>query len=142
MLDVKEQANKVGYAMSGRGLKFKCGEAGEEPVITLGFGGGRFSYEHLLVFVVFDEDGTGAQIFTSPVANVPDERADDVIRLLNDLNKRFRWARFYLDGGSVVASCDIPFDEQCGGSGCVEAVMHLATVVDKAYPEIMRAVWQ
>ena len=142
MPDVKEQVNRVGLAFTERGLKFDHIDEYEKPLIVLNFGGGDFSYTHVAIHLFFDLDGESAQIATSPIANCPVEKTAKVLLALNDCNHKFRWAKFYLDDDNdVIANADLVFDEQNAGDACIELVMRTASIIDDAYPDIMKAIW-
>ena len=142
MPDVKEQVNRVGRAFNDRGLKFDHVDDYEKPMIVLNFGGGDFSYTHVAIHVVFDEDGESAQILTSPIASVPAEKTAKLLLVLNECNHKFRWIKFYLDDDNdVIADADVIFDEQNSCDVCIEIVMRTASIIDDAYSEIMKDIW-
>ena len=142
MPDVKEQVNRVGLALAERGLSFDHVDEYDNPMIALGFGGGDFSYTHVVIHLVFDLDGTSAQLVTSPIASVPAEKTAAVLLALNQCNCKFRWVKFYLDeDNDVVANGDVMFDEQNTADTCIEMILRTANIIDDAYADIMKAVW-
>ncbi|MBQ9000879.1 MAG: YbjN domain-containing protein [Eggerthellaceae bacterium] len=142
MPDVKEQVNLVERAMVERGLKFDHVDEYDNPMISLSFGGGDFSYTHVAIHLVFDLDGESAQVVTSPIANAPGEKTSKMLLILNECNHKFRWVKFYLDNDNdVVANGDVIFNEQNAGEACIELVMRTASIIDDAYPEIMKGIW-
>lgn len=142
MIDVKEQVNRVGRGMAEQGLKFEYLDTFDKPVIALSFGGGDFSYTHVQINVVFDEDGESAQIATSPIASVPAEKTSRMLLALNECNSRFRWVKFYLDSDNdVIADGDVILDEQNAAAAVIEMVMRTASIIDDAYGDIMRGIW-
>ena len=91
---------------------------------------------------MFDLDGESAQLITSPIANTPGEKTAKMLLVLNECNHKFRWVKFYLDNDNdVVANGDVIFDEQNVGDACIELVMRTASIIDDAYPEIMKGIW-
>ena len=142
MPDVKEQVNRVGLALAERGLNFDHVDEYDNPMIALGFGGGDFSYTHVVIHLVFDLDGTSAQLVTSPIASVPAEKSAAVLLALNACNCKFRWVKFYLDeDNDVIANGDVMFDEQNTADTCIEMILRTANIIDDAYADIMKAVW-
>ena len=142
MPDVKEQVNRVERAMTERGLKFDHVDEYDNPMVSLSFGGGDFSYTHVAIHLVFDLDGESAQVVTSPIANAPGEKTAKMLLVLNECNHKFRWVKFYLDDDNdVVANGDVIFNEQNAGEACIELVMRTASIIDDAYPEIMKGIW-
>lgn len=143
MPDVKEQVNRVGLALAERGLNFDHVDEYDNPMIALGFGGGDFSYTHVVIHLVFDLDGASAQLVTSPIASVPAEKTAAVLLALNESNCKFRWVKFYLDeDNDVIANGDVMFDEQNTADTCIEMIMRTANIIDDAYADIMKAVWR
>ena len=142
MPDVKEQVNRVGLALTARGLVFEHVSSYERPMISMNFGGGDFSYTHITINVIFDEDGESAQVLTSPIASVPPEKTSRLLLTLNDCNTKFRWVKFYLDADNdVIADGDVLFDEQNAADVVIEMVMRAASIIDDAYADIMRGIW-
>lgn len=142
MPDVKEQVNRVGLALTARGLVFEHISSYERPMISMNFGGGDFSYTHVTVNVIFDEDGESAQVLTSPIASVPTEKTSRLLLTLNECNNKFRWVKFYLDDDNdVIADGDMLFDEQNAGDVVIEMVMRTASIIDDAYADIMKGIW-
>ena len=142
MADVKEQVNRVELALLERDLKFDLVDSYEKPMLVLNFGGGDFSYTHLAVHVIFDLDGTSAQVLTSSIASVPVEKTSKVLLTLNSANNKFRWVKFYLDDDNdVIADTDVIFNEQNVGDACIEIIMRTVSIIDDAYADIMKAIW-
>ena len=142
MPDVKEQVNRVGLALTERELMFEHVDTYEKPIIRLSFGGGDFSYTHVVISVIFDEDGESAQLATSPIASVPAEKTAKLLLTLNECNHRFRWVKFYLDeDNDVIADADVIFDENNAGDAVIEMVMRTASIIDDAYSDIMTGIW-
>ena len=142
MPDVKEQINEVGLELTARGISYDYIDSFERPAIAMAFGGGDYSFNNIIITVGFDEDGESAQIVSSPIATCPGERTAKLLMTLNQCNCEFRWAKFYLDeDNDIIADTDVVFGEQDAGFSVAEAVMLAASVIDDAYPEIMKAIW-
>ena len=142
MPDVKEQVNRVGLALTERGLRFEHVDKYDNPMIALSFGGGDFSYTHVVIHLVFDLDGESAQVVTSPIANTPADKTAKMLLALNGCNHKFRWVKFYLDeDNDVIANGDVMFDEQNAAEACIELIMRTASIIDDAYADIMKAIW-
>ena len=142
MPDVKEQVNQVERAFVEQGLKFEHIDDYDKPLLVLNFGGGDFSYTHVAIHVFFDLDGCSIQILTSPIANVPVEKTASALLALNECNHLFRWVKFYLDeDNDVIANTDLIFTAQNAGEACIEIVLRCASIIDDAYPRIMKAIW-
>ena len=142
MADVKEQVNAAGRELTNKGLKFEYQDGNEKPVIALNFGGGDFSYTHVRILVIFDLDGESAQVATAPIASAPLEKTSQVLFALNQCNERFRWVKFYLDSDNdIIANADVIFNETNAGPVVHEIVGRMASIIDDAYADIMKAIW-
>ena len=142
MPDVKEQINEVGLELTSRGILYEYIDTLDKPAVAMAFGGGDYSFQNIAITVGFDDDGESAQIVSSPIANVPDAKTAKLLMILNQCNRDFRWAKFYLDeDNDVIADADVVFGEHDAGFSVVEAVMLAASVIDDAYPEIMKGIW-
>ena len=142
MTTAETQAISFEHALDGNGLKYTRHDEFPQPVFSIDFGGGDFSYQHLSVRMIFDDDGNSAHLLTAPIANVPAERIPHMLEVLNDLHNRFRWVRFYIDGDNdLLADSDIIIDDVTAGDTCVELVLRTASIVDDAYADIMKALW-
>ena len=81
-------------------------------------------------------------VCTSTIASIPKEKIDDMLRLINDLHCRLRWVRFYIDQDKdLVADADLIIDGVYAGAMCTEIVQRTASIIDDAYPEIMKVLW-
>lgn len=142
MPDVKEQVNSVGRTLAEHDIVFQHVSDFEKPMIVLSFGGGDYSYTHVVIHLIFDEDGESAQVQTSPIANVPVEKTSKMLLTLNECNHKFRWVKFYLDeDNDIIADADVIFDEQNVGEACLEIIMRTASIIDDAYPDLMKGIW-
>ncbi len=136
------QAISFEHALDGHELKYTRHDEFPQPVFSIDFGGGDFKYQHLSVRMFFDDDGNSVHMLTAPIASVPEERIPRMLETINDLHKRFRWVRFYIDDDNdLVADSDIIIDDVTAGDMCVELVMRTASIVDDVYADIMKTLW-
>ena len=142
MATAEEQAAKCERSFIDEELKYTRKDDYEKPVLVLNFGGGDFSYNHVAIHVIFDNDGLSAQLATSTIASVPAEKTARILWTMNECNKKFRWVKFYLDDDNdIIADCDVVFDELTVGDTCAEMVRRMASIIDDAYGDFMRAIW-
>lgn len=141
-MDMYGQAQLFEQAAQEDGLKYDRVEGGDRPHFSVAFGGGDFAYQHLVVHVIMDADGKSAQFVSSPVAHAQEDKMAQMMLACNQSNARFRWIKFYLDSDNdVMAEADAVLDEVSGGKECVEIVRRMASIVDAAYPDFMKAAW-
>ena len=91
------------------------------------------------VVVIFDEDGEAmVQMFCWEIANFKGKREKGV-EACNELNNKYRWIKFYIDKDEdVVATIDAYIDAETCGRECVSLVNRFVSIVDGAYPVVMR----
>lgn len=139
MATATAQQERFERSLEAEGLKFTHERDG---VTSLCFGGGDFSYPHLKKFVIFDEDGGSARLLASRFAQIPEGRHDAAVRMCNAFNSRFRWVRFYIDeDGELTCDVDAVITDESCPEACTELVYRMASIVDTAYPEIMKTIW-
>lgn len=114
------------------------GENGEAMFMTYGGQNSRYQF-----FILFDEDSTACQLqILNIVQKVPEDHRIKVLETLNRINSTYRWVTFYLsDEGAVTARDDAVIDLDTCGEELDRCLFQLGGIVDKAYPEIMKAVY-
>ena len=141
MATAEQQAQSFERELNARGLKYDRVDF-DRPFYKVNFGGGDFSFSHLCINIVFDSDGESAQFVTGAVVSVPTEKTAQTLLAVNKNNCNFRWVKFYLDkDNDVICEADAILDANGGGKECVEVVMRMASIVDDAYGDYMRAIW-
>jgi hypothetical protein len=95
------------------------------------------------VFVIFDKDGDPLVTFKCwDIANFKDEKMAGGVIGCNQLNKEYRWVKFYLDDDcDVVAQIDAYVDAETCGFECSSLVKRMVNIIDEGYPTFMRALW-
>ena len=73
--------------------------------------------------------------------NIP--KLDVLLKAINAVNRRFRFAKFVLDtdDNSVQAELDAVFRSHDVGEICLELMARCVDICDKAYPDLMKALW-
>ncbi|MBR1781077.1 MAG: YbjN domain-containing protein [Oscillospiraceae bacterium] len=95
------------------------------------------------VFVFFDKDGDPLVCFKCwEIANFKGNLMAAGIIACNELNKKYRWVKFYLDDDcDVVAQIDAYIDDETCGQECTNLVKRVVNIVDEGYPVFMRALY-
>lgn len=87
-----------------------------------------------------DDNDTAVRIFG--LLNISDDVRPQVMKAVNALNRRFRYAKFVCDDdGDVNIEYDFPVSGSNPAASAREIVIRLVRIVDEAYPELMRAVY-
>ena len=92
--------------------------------------------------VTFDDGGASVHIAALGIARAPQERIERVVPVLNNLNRRFRWCKFFVDhDGDVIADCDALIYDDTANDTCLELIAHVASVIDDAYLDVMQSIY-
>ena len=100
-------------------------------------GGGSYRIN----FISTDDDNDVAvRVFS--LINVNDSQKPKMITALNELNCQFRYVKFSCDSdGDVNLQYDFPVSCKDPASCCRELIIRINDIIEKSYPEIMRAMW-
>lgn len=107
----------------------------------------RYGGENLktiAVTVSFDKNESNTvQLYSFEIASFKEDKFAAGLLACNALNARFRWVKFYLDSDrDVIAEMDAVVDYNSVGEECFELVIRMVGIIDEAYPEFMKAMWQ
>lgn len=94
-------------------------------------------------YVFFDKNG--APMITVKcweVANFKGDKMANGIVCCNEMNKKYRWVKFFLDDDcDVQVQIDAYIDAETCGSECANLVRRMVNITDEAYPVFMRGLW-
>ena len=95
------------------------------------------------VLVIFDEDGDGiVQLDCWEIAKFKDDKRAAGMIASNELNAKYRWVKFYVDDdGDMRAQIDAYVDYDTVGEECSKLVQRMVSIIDKAYPVMMKYLW-
>lgn len=111
-----------------------------ERAIRLGFSADNI--KNLDIYLAFGENGSNDVHGFTSFASVPPSKRDAVVSACNELNNTYRWVSFYVDDeGDLYCVSDSYFIEEDCGDACAAMVDNLVTIVDDAYPTVMKAIW-
>ena len=88
------------------------------------------------------DDDSDVSIRVFSLLHIQDDKISSVIVALNKINSDYRYINFYLDDdGDVDVKYDLPISTNNVGEVCVELTTRFITIIDKAYPVLMKALW-
>ena len=117
-----EENDKISYVE----VKYSCDNA---PSITVTFFSG-------------DDDNDVSARVVRLVRGVPENKTAAVLKVINELHRRFRYAKFVLDkDNDVNMEYDLPLRTADVGAAAKEICSRLVDIGDKAYPDLMKAIW-
>lgn len=112
----------------------------EKEIIRVGWG---FEGGDISVFFQFDSDAEGVHIVGLDFIKIPSAAADKMYKVVNDLNKQYRWIKFTYDNSdnSVTAECDAAIQLDSCAEEVIGLMVRMVRIVEGAYPEIMKSLW-
>nr|MCR4875889.1 YbjN domain-containing protein [Clostridiales bacterium] len=108
-------------------------------IMAAGFNGEK-TVTNLLIHI--DAQDHTVMIRAADIAKVPIDRKYDVLVVLNQLNEKYRWSRFYVDGNETInVQTDQILAGESSGAIVMELILRINSIVNDAFPEIMKAIW-
>lgn len=122
------------------GLKVFTDEAEGTSCAWLQFGiknGGSYRIR----FINTDDDNdTAVRVYS--LLSVEGDQKDKVFPVLNKLNRKYRFVKFVMDDdGDINVEYDYPVSAVDPSKSAKEIVIRIVSIIDKAYPDLMHAMW-
>ena len=122
-------------------LKVFTEESDKASEVWLQFGiksGGSYKIK----FVSFDDDHDVAVRVMGLVTVRDEARKEPVLQVVNRLNNTFRFVKFVLDDDGDV-NLEYDYLVRCPDptASVLELIVRITSIVDQAYPDLMRAIW-
>ncbi len=136
-----QATQRIADAFAAADLKHQAQELGPLSFVEAGFNGDNCTFR--LRFISLDDDND-VKAMTEDFAKIPAARRDAGCRLMNELNREYKYFKFTMDdNGAVCVQYDFPVtvSEEEVGSIAMEVALRCAKVVDDAYPRIMQVIW-
>lgn len=125
------------------GLKCTCTEFGKISYVEMGF---KLKSTILRLRFISTKESKDIKVMTDDLAIFPEPRRAETLKLLNDMNAKYKFFKFTMDAqGAVCAQYDIPLAITEGdsiGPVAVELALRCASIVDDVYPIIMHSLWR
>ncbi|MCC8046019.1 MAG: YbjN domain-containing protein [Clostridiales bacterium] len=104
--------------------------------------GWNLSSTNIDVLVAFPEDCKYAALRCFNFAKVPKDRLGHALIVCNELNKKYKWVKFYVDDdGDMTAEDDAIIDVETCGEECLELMIRMTQIVNESYPVVMKAIY-
>ncbi len=89
------------------------------------------------IVMVFSADNMEVGVRIFQLGHVPTDRQRPMLRVLNGINEKYAWLRFYLDGDSdVAAALDAIISPKTAANVCWELVVRAFSVLDAVQKDI------
>lgn len=113
-----------------------------ERVVRVSYSGDNL--KSIPVYVYFSEnDEPRVRLACSSIAHFEDNKLAAGLIACNELNRKYRWVKFYVDEeNDIIAEDDAIIDATSCGPELRELVVRMVDIIDKGYPTIMQAKWK
>ena len=110
-------------------------------VVKLSFSSERMSSLNIMIIVGADNEDIALRCWT--ICNVPADKRNKMLDVVNKLNCDYRWYYFYIDSDEeVCAGCDAVITPDTIGPVARELAFRGANIIDDdAYPALIKALW-
>ncbi len=97
----------------------------------------------ILIFFHFDESDTHVHLEGRNFITVPQDKFDSMYKVINECNDKFTHVKFVLDteSGEICARDDDFIQLDSCGPECFNLMVAMLSIVEEAYPMLMKAMW-
>ena len=90
----------------------------------------------------FDKDGRAVTMRVFRLFAVPIDKKLQIMEVMNDANKNYRWAKFFIDNESWMSiQIDAIINSETAGAVCLELMIRTCQIIDATYSKFMREIW-
>lgn len=137
------QATKaISDAFKDAGLKCSVQEVDSLSFVETGFTAENCTFK---LFFISTDDDNDVKAVTEDFAKYPESKLQSGYKMMNELSQTYKYFKFTIDDkGAVRARFDFPvsLSTEAVGKVAVEIALRCMSVVDDAYPKIMKSIWQ
>lgn len=131
----------IAAAFDAKGWKYETSEnPGKSSRLVTRWNGENIQTVELAYISTDDDNDVAVRCFR--IAQVPQNKMENVRKVLNELNNKYRYVKFVVDDEQDVnCEYDLPIATEAVGACCTEMCIRMVQIIDEAYPEIMKALW-
>lgn len=123
-------------------IKYTYFEATGEQNETIKISTRGKNAESISLHFAFGGDGCSVCIFSLGIVRTPEGKLAEMLALLNQLNREYRWGKFYLDkDNDVTCQGDAILCEANAAEECFELLVRFISIIDEVYPKLMKVIW-
>ena len=96
------------------------------------------------LYLFSNDNCLDVKVLSMPITKCPKEKLEIGYCLLNELNRKYRFAKFLIDSkGAIRVEYDFPEQTSEGNLGPVstEITTRCFSIIDEAYPVIVKTLW-
>ena len=110
-------------------------------LVEVAFRGRNFASVSL--YFLSNAEGNDVAVRAANLVKFPPERLDKLYAACNDINRRYRFAKFVVDPEKDVVNMELDIPSRCENVGAVaeEMLIRAVRILDEVYPRLMQATW-
>lgn len=94
------------------------------------------------VYFFFDKDGRSVTLRVFRLFAVPIDKKLQIMELMNNANKDYRWVKYYIDSESWMSiQIDAVITPETAGPVCLELMIRTLQIIDATYSNFMHEIW-
>ena len=110
-----------------------------DTLMIAGFNGKNATFD---IIMVFDKEDHTVTMRVGRLAKIPIDRQFEVLSTLNELNRTYRFLRFYSDPDDfVTVQYDYIVAENETAEPAMEMIFRTLQIIEEGFPRIMKAIW-
>ena len=131
---------EIKEAFDATDTKYSVNHFGDQWELVAGINGKANIFE--IKFISKEAANSAVALRVFSLAHVENHQKSRILRTLNRLNDKYRFVRFTLDSDNdIKVEYDFPEKTQNIGAVALEMLLRTVSIVDSAYPELMRDLW-
>lgn len=135
-----ESIQQIARKLDEMELKYTLEKRGEHEILKVGMAT-KAAVAPMFTFLPGGEE-TDLHIAVIPLTRCLPQKRIELLRVLNDLNCRYRYAKFSMDkDNDVIVRYDVARKNGTAGQTAVEIMLRMRNIIEECYPEIMRTIW-
>lgn len=123
-----------------KNIKYRVNQVGDSSIVEAGFV--LDNGPNVIVRFISRDDDNDVAVRVFDLVKVKEDQQETMIKVINDLNKEFRFLKFVIhDSGSVHVENDLYLRTENVGEVAAEMFVRYMQILKQAYPKLMKALW-
>lgn len=123
-----------------KNIKYRVNQVGDSSIVEAGFV--LDNGPNVIVRFISRDDDNDVAVRVFDLVKVKEDQQESMIKVINDLNKEFRFLKFVIhDTGSVHVENDLYLRTENVGEVAAEMFVRYMQILKQAYPKLMKALW-
>lgn len=123
-----------------KNIRYRVNQVGEASAVEAGFT--LDNGPNVVVRFISRDDDNDVAVRVFDLIKVNEEQRATVGKVINELNKEFRYLKFVMhDSGSVHVENDLYLRTENVGEIAAEVFIRYMQILKQAYPKLMKALW-